>query len=67
VGIFSIVSVTIVEFIRALYFSLRYFEAASFLTGIVGIILGSLLWLPVTIAVAIFGGLAYAMLTKKIE
>jgi hypothetical protein len=37
------------------------------LTGIVGIILGSLLWPPVTIAVAIFGGLAYAMLTKKIE
>ncbi len=67
VGILSIVSVIIVEFIRALYFSLRYFDAMSFLTSVIGIILSSLLWLPVTIAVAIFGGLVYATLTKKIE
>jgi len=67
VGIFSIVSVIIVEFIRALYFSMRYFDAMSFLTSVIGIILSSLLWLPVTIAVAAFAGLVYATLTKKVE
>jgi hypothetical protein len=67
VGILSIVSVIIVEFIKALYYSLRYFDATSFLMNVIGIILSSILWLPVTVAVAIFGGLVYAILTKKIE
>ncbi len=68
VGILYIVSVIIVEFIRALYDSTRYyFDITSFLTNVVGIIFSSILWLPVIVAVAIFGGIVYAMLTKKTE
>ena len=68
VGILSIVSVIIVEFIRALYFSMRYyFDITSFLMNVIGIILSSILWLPVIVAVAIFGGIVYATLTRKIE
>ncbi len=68
VGILYIVSVIIVEFIRALYYSTRYyFDISSFLTNVIGIILSSILWLPVIVAIAIFGGIVYATLTKKTE
>jgi hypothetical protein len=66
-GILYIVSVVIVEFIAVLYDSLRYFYVASFLADMIDIMLSSVLWLPVIVAVAAFGGIIYATLTGKIE
>ncbi len=65
-GILYIIAINVVEFISLLYENLRYyFNISSFLGDVIGIALSSILVLPVVIAVAVFGGVAYVMLTKK--
>ncbi len=65
-GILYMVSVDIVEFIRLLINSMQYFYMPTFLTDTASILISSVLWLPVAMAIAIFGGVVYAVLTKKV-
>ncbi len=67
-GVLYIVAINVVQFISLLYENLRYyFSLSSFLGNYFGVAISSVLVLPVVIAVAAFGGVAYVLLTKRAE
>lgn len=65
-GILYIIAINVVQFISLLYQNLRYyFNISTFLGDFFGVALSSVLVLPVVIAVAVFGGVAYVLLTRR--